>query len=175
MSISIMPNTVEMAEYLERRMAEPVRARFAIGRVCDVASADDLLDRLQDAELIGRDRDVRVIFSNWIAQAFFSQEDPREMASPEVIEILDRVALQRFDDADLLPEMKRFSEADLRPMLPAGDWRVVEEEGGFDLFALSGDGDMWRFSRLDGTMREIHPTNRGRYVSLFEHAPETMP
>jgi len=182
MSMWALPNTTEKAELLRQAMERPIEARRAVDEIGHLAAADNLLDRIEDARIWGSRRDVRGLVSNWVSQMIFSWEDTRRIPE-EAVDILWEISSRKYEGKDLFPELHRHGEQEFRTLLrevsfrPKEDsqWQVVSDDGSPDLFALSDDGEMYRFCRLDGMLLDIKAINQPRFMHMFEPALEPAP
>lgn len=177
------PDTAEKAEALAGLMETPLKARFAQKHLAGIAGSDVLADRIDHVCLSSPYSDVREIIANWLEQIVFSWQKPLDVVHEDALAILSGVASTRYETDRTVKALAVHGEDDLRQILSdVGlrhradvEWRITEDDGGFDLFALSDDGEMYRFSKIDGGLIDIHPENMGRYASRFHAAHEAMP
>ncbi|NTF23591.1 hypothetical protein G6L37_35040 [Agrobacterium rubi] len=177
------PDTVEKAEFLRGLMSKPLKARFAGKHLGDIAGSDVLFDRIDDVCLSSPYSDVREIVRNWLEQIVFSWQPPSDVVDEDAIEIISEIAGTAHDTDQAVKALVMFGEDDFRQLLSdiglrhRNDvvWSIAVDEAGYDLFALSNDGAMYRFSLIDGGLLDIHEANKARYMSRFEKAPEIAP
>ena len=183
MSHWVTPDTIEKAEALRDLMAQPLKARFAARRLADIAGSDVLFDRIDEVCLASPYSDVRGIVSNWLEQIVFSWNSPLDVVSQDAARIVSDIAGSRHATDPALRALARFGEQDFRQVLSdVGlrhrndiEWEIASDDGGYDLFAQSQDGDMYRFSKIDGGLTDIHEDNRGRCAKRFEPILEAAP
>lgn len=177
------PDTVSKAEALRDIMSRPLKARFAGSSLAGVAGSDVLFDRIDDVGVSSPYSDVRAIVSNWLEQIVFSWRPALKVVDEAAVVTLDGIASGRYGLDPSLQTLCRFGENDflqalsdvgLRHRTDVG-WRIAPDDGRYDLFSVSDDGEMYRFSKIDGGLIDIHPDNMARYAARFENALEATP